>query len=418
MRFLAASLQTTSADGALIDTQRYDGFSVDRIIFSEDASSESTTAKASDPLAVDLFERIVADFRPDVVHFFHFMRITMSPLASCRKLKIPVVMTPTDFWLLCPAVQLRDPVQGNFCSGPSRNAANCIRHFAVESVPRRMRGLTAAVPLLAYATAVSALRRLPPLPLLSLRRSVALANRPPQIRRLIGQVDHFFAPTRHMQRLLAAVSAPPEKISLTPYGIPVPSSRDRAARTRGRHRPLYLGFIGTLAEHKGAKVLLEALRKLPDADLRVNVYGSVADFPAYASELVALASADARVKMLGEFESDDIGVVLSQLDALVIPSLWHENVPLVMLEALAVGCPVIASDVSGVTDYILHGINGLLFSPGDSAALAIQIARLHDEPDLLPGLVKATTPPRSIDDYVSEIELRYQQLIQQERLPS
>lgn len=402
----------------MVDSGLYDGFSVDRIIFSAGAPSESTTANADDPLVALLFERVVANFRPDIVHFFHFMRITMSPLAVCRKLKIPVVMTPTDFWLLCPAVQLRDPVEGNFCLGPKRNAANCIRHFAVESVPRGMRGLTAAMPLPAYATAITVLRHVPAFPSQSLRRSIALANRPPLIRRLIEQVDHFFAPTRQMQRMLGALGVAPVNASLTPFGIPLPADRHQATRIGDRHASLRLGFIGTLAEHKGAKVLLEALRKLPDADLRVNVYGAVADFPAYAGELIALASVDERVKMLGEFPAEDIGKVLSQLDALVIPSLWHENVPLVMLSALAVGCPVIASDVSGVTDYVLHGINGLLFSPGDSAALAEQLARLNAEPDLLARLGDAATMPRSIEDYVAEIELRYQRLTRQQRHPS
>ena len=73
------------------------------------------------------------------------------------------------------------------------------------------------------------------------------------------------------------------------------------------------------------------------------------------------------------FGSADVFSVLSSLDVLVVPSLWRENSPLIVLQALASGLPLLVSDVDGMPKQVISGVNASLFPPGDSRALATQL---------------------------------------------
>jgi glycosyltransferase involved in cell wall biosynthesis len=104
--------------------------------------------------------------------------------------------------------------------------------------------------------------------------------------------------------------------------------------------------------------------------------------------------------------------ILDGIDALVIPSLWHENMPLVSLSAQAAACPLIASDIGGLSDVVDPGKNGLLFSPGSASGLAQMIMCLLDDYDLLKKLSGAAVRPMDIDQYVDELELEYQKVLE------
>jgi glycosyltransferase involved in cell wall biosynthesis len=119
------------------------------------------------------------------------------------------------------------------------------------------------------------------------------------------------------------------------------------------------------------------------------------------------ASGDSRIAFCGTFENPDIANVLDGMDVLVIPSLWHENMPLVALSAQAAGCPLVASDIGGLSDVVAHGENGLLFAPGSSAQLAEVISRLLADDDLLARLSTQAVTPMDTERYVDELEAEY-----------
>jgi MoaA/NifB/PqqE/SkfB family radical SAM enzyme len=93
--------------------------------------------------------------------------------------------------------------------------------------------------------------------------------------------------------------------------------------------------------------------------------------------------ANDRIEWLLEYRNQDmVQDVFDRVDAIVVPSVWVENSPLVIHEALAAGVPVITADVGGMAEYVHHEVNGLLFAHRDPAALATQMQRFVNEPDL------------------------------------
>jgi glycosyltransferase involved in cell wall biosynthesis len=108
---------------------------------------------------------------------------------------------------------------------------------------------------------------------------------------------------------------------------------------------------------------------------------------------------DGRVRFLGGVSRDTVLRLFRAADASVLPSAW-ENFPHTVVEALAVGCPVIATAVGGVPEVVVDGENGLLVPPGDQAALTAAIARFFSDDELRRRLSSAATA--SVEGYSEE----------------
>jgi glycosyltransferase involved in cell wall biosynthesis len=138
-----------------------------------------------------------------------------------------------------------------------------------------------------------------------------------------------------------------------------------------------IGFVGQLIPRKGLDVLLEALARLPPEAWRCDILG---EGPA-RSHLEARAAAlglRERVRFPG-FRDDRIAL-MKRFDLFVLPS-YVEGIPRVLMEAMAAGVPVVASDIAGVGDLVEDGATGRLFPAGDAAALGRAIADVMADPE-------------------------------------
>jgi len=137
-----------------------------------------------------------------------------------------------------------------------------------------------------------------------------------------------------------------------------------------------IGFVGQLIPRKGIDVLLKALAGLPGAGWRCLLVGRGEAEPALTEQVRALGIAE-RVRFLG-FRDDRIAL-LKRFDLFVLPS-HAEGIPRVLMEAMAAGVPVVASDIEGVRDLVTHGTTGRLFPPGDAGALGEALAASMADP--------------------------------------
>jgi hypothetical protein len=193
-----------------------------------------------------------------------------------------------------------------------------------------------------------------------------------------------------------------ELIKQSAFGINI-AGFDEFHRDYPDGRPITIGYIGTLAPHKGCHVLVDAFGKLSNSDSRLKIYGNPKEFPDYVAGLHAAAKENDAIEFCGTFPNAHIADVLSGIDVLVVPSVWYENTPLVVYSALAAKCPVIASNFPGMSEVVRDGWNGLLFEPSSADALSDCLARLRREPALLQALSKNCEPPKSIAAYVDEL---------------
>jgi glycosyltransferase involved in cell wall biosynthesis len=388
--------------GSRFDRYEYEGFSVTRFRHSHvpmGAQSNVAEQEYNNLLVAERFETLADEFRPDAVHFFHLMRLSASVVDVCLRRDIPTVLTPTDFWFICPMCQLRLP-DGTICAGPDAVAANCLRHVVSLKGPQAVANILNRLPdrLVRGAVRLAALaplKKVPPAALVT-----ALSQRAEFLKSRLNRIGAVLLPTRIMRDTLLRHGLDPTRARSCSYGIRLPEPVRRRQGAAGR--PLTVGVIG-LGEHKGAHVLVQALRRLPQADLKVRIYGRQSDFPDYVQRLAELAGGDPRMEFSGTFANDRIGPLLSELDALVVPSVWFENAPLVIYAAQAVSCPVIGSDMPGISELITNGDNGLLFPPGDAGRLAEILQRLAADREEVTRLSDRARTPKSIAEYVDEL---------------
>jgi glycosyltransferase involved in cell wall biosynthesis len=176
----------------------------------------------------------------------------------------------------------------------------------------------------------------------------------------------------------------PHKVSVVYNGVPAsPPVRQAPAAGGG---PFQLLFLGNLSERKGVSDLLNAMTKLRDRNIELTLAGGgpVAEYQALAQQL---GIAD-RVTFTGWIGQDDARLHMMKADALILPS-YDEGLPLVILEALASGTPVICTPVGSIPEVLADAETALLVPAGDQARIADAIGRMIDDGDLRAALSRA-----------------------------
>lgn len=332
------------------------------------------------PFVEKEFIRTLDEESPDVVHCQHLMGLSPRLVSLARQRGLPTLLTLHDYWFLCANAQLIRP-NASICRGPLLwlNCAHCAA-FRVKAVP-----LLLAAPLLACL----------------------LAYRARLLERALQQVDLLVAPTAFLRRIFLKRGLAPESILHLGHGIETEGAITRM--TQKDSNILHFVYVGGLAWQKGVHILIKAFNRLDPSRVRLSIYGSEKTFPEYAQRLHALAESPS-VTFHGEIDRHQLWLALADEDVLVVPSLWYETFSLIIQEAFAAKLPVIASDLGALGEAVRHGVDGLLFPPGDPVALRRVFQELVDTPSLLDRLRENIKPVKTMIEHAAEMETLYTRL--------
>ena len=197
---------------------------------------------------------------------------------------------------------------------------------------------------------------------------------------------------------------PAEKFSMLENGIDTAHVAPlRSLPANGRRARF--GFFGQVTEFKGMQVLLDAVTRVPDSvwgeDAALCIFGgNLENQPvAFRENFEALVEkAGRRAKFYGAYRSEEMPDLMRQVDWVVVPSIWWENSPLVIQESFLHGRPVIASDIGGMKEKVLDGINGIHFRMGSAEDLADKLSRVLSEPDIWAQLRDCMPHPLSHEE--------------------
>lgn len=285
-------------------------------------------------------ERVRA-FEPDVVHVHNTLPI-ISPAVyyAAHAGGAAVVQTLHNYRLICPsALLLRNGKPCELCVA---------KPVALPGVAFACyRGSRAATSVVAAMLAYHRLRRT-----------------------YRDAVDRYVVLTEFAKRLFARGGLPEDRIRVKPNFLP----GDPGV---GQGDGGYALFVGRLSEEKGLRVLLDAWRIVGSrVPLRI-----VGDGP-LMEEVASLAQGMESVQVLGWLGPHEVMAQLKGAACLVIPSVWFEGYPMTLIEAFAVGTPVIASRLGALAENVEHERTGLHFSAADAESLAAAIVRFAGEPQL------------------------------------
>lgn len=285
--------------------------------------------------AARCFASLIAEVRPDVLHL-HGPGRQLSPsiIAVAVRHRIPVVITLHDYALICPQGRL---LKGEVaaCTPP-----NCVRGNVVHAVTNRCLKQSTA------ASAVAALEHL-------VHRATGAYTR---------RAARFVAPSRFLARAVTSAGVEARRVAVLPNGLE-PGASATPLPNEGGH----LLYAGRLAGEKGLATLVEAARRLPDATFILAGDGPLKRW--------LQAEAPPNVSLVGHQPPQELEALRRGAVAVISPSIWYENAPLTVLEAMRAARPVVATDIGGQPELLESG-GGLLVPPGDATALVGAIDRL------------------------------------------
>jgi GT2 family glycosyltransferase/glycosyltransferase involved in cell wall biosynthesis len=338
----------------------------------------------------------VGALRPDVAHIHHLTCLSTGLPEALAARGCPVVMTLNDYWMMCHRGQLFD-LDNARCAGPfDGGCGRCVPPAALAA-PAAFRAvrLARSLPIpgmrLLERIGAAAFESATPVE----RARSATVARLTDMRDAARHVDLFLAPSATMAGMCERFGIERARLRQCDQGIDLEPFQ---ATRREPSSSVRLGYAGGLLPSKAPHLLLEAAATLPAGSVTVDVLGSGGSFHGddrYARRLTPLL-AHPFVRRVGAVPHERMADALAAVDVVVVPSVWIENAPFIIREAFASGAPVIASNLGGMREMIVHERDGLLFEPGSPAALAVAIRRLVTEPDLLPHLRGGIRPPASI----------------------
>jgi glycosyltransferase involved in cell wall biosynthesis len=364
----------------------------------------------NNPVAADYLANYLDEVQPDLVHVTSCARLSASILSVIKEAGLPLILSLTDFWFLCPRINLLRSDDEN-CSGQT-TPWECLRC--------QMRGTKIyrwSKKLLPAQTVPTMLKVVSQYPQLTRHRGLRgmatdMTDRKAYLRHSLSLADYRITASHFVRDIFVqnGITAP---IKVQPYGHALSWLKRYKRKTPSEQ--FRLGFVGQISQAKGVHLLLEAAISLQEEfgdKFSLVIYGNLDKDPAYGDLLRELASKIRHIEFRGTYQREDSHKVYASFDAMVVPSLWYDF-PLVIHEAFATQTPVIATNLGGMAEVVTPAVNGLLFERNNVDDLSQQLRRLITEPGLYETLQRGTPPAKTVDQEVDELEIIYQELTTQ-----
>lgn len=321
--------------------------------------------------------KVLNAFKPDIVHFNNInYQLTPSVIDAVYKKRIPMIATVHDYQMICPNHSLYNIRDKETCEKCIRGntlhciAGKCIHDSTVKSVLGAIEGLL-------Y-----------------------------RIRKNYRKIDLYICPSKFLESklLLGNPKVYTGKTKAMCNYAKIPDlkeiQKDGAVRKKD-----YILYAGRLSKEKGVEVLAEAAKLLPD--VRFIVAGDGPDR--------GVLKNIPNVELKGFVSGNDFFRLIAEAKFEVVPSICYENCPISILEAQAMGTPVVTAAVGGMAELVENGVTGLHVSPMTGEALAKATKQLLKDEALLNTLtencVKKADEIVTLESYSKELLETYTRLI-------
>ncbi len=323
------------------------------------------------------FQALINDFHPDIIHIHNiYHQISPSILSVARREKIPVVMHLHDYKLICPNYKLF--THGETCERcRGSRYYNCTLNKCVKN--SYFKSLAATLEMYFHHNIWHIYEK---------------------------GIKLFIAPSYFMKETVERFGWPKEKI-ITVHNFFNDQISNPANKIQSELGD-YLLYFGRLSEEKGTSVLIEAIA---NTNQKLKIAGEGPDELKLRNLVLKLKLED-RISFLGFKTGVELEELINNAKAIVIPSVWYENMPLNMLESMARRKIVIASRIGGMPEIIKDGENGLLFTPGNANELAKKISELDSlNYELITASATATVKNLNAAEHVEKILKIYNDIL-------
>jgi len=280
--------------------------------------------------------QLLKEYKPNIVHVHNLYPLfSPSVIVACKKCNVPVVMTVHNYSITCPnRFHFRKGKICELCAGGKEYWCifkNCRRNF-FESIGYAIRTFIAR-----------------------------------KFRFYHNYVTLFIALTEFSKKRLIDAGIKKDQIFNIPHSIEIPHLETDPAQGE------YVAFVGRISKEKGVTTLLSAAKM---TGLPFRIAGDISQMLEIKKQLKN------NIKWVGLLDSNQLDLFYRNARFLVVPSLWYETFGFVVVEAMARGIPVIASNIGGLPYIVDDGVTGFLFEPGNSFELSKKIMQLWNNKKL------------------------------------
>jgi glycosyltransferase involved in cell wall biosynthesis len=323
----------------------YSEFFVDHVDFAETFRSKNPLSRVRafarslySPEAREKFCRLLDETAPDIVHLQNFRRhLTFSIVGAAKARGLPVVFTAHDYDPICPNSLLL--AGGRICTACKGGS-----FYKAAFVRCKENSLSGSL-------------------------AIALEGMFTRLRKYYDLIDVIITPSSFARGCLVDSGFDPQKVRVVHNFI------DTSYGGRG------VIYFGRLVVEKGLDVLIRSAADLPDVPVILAGDGPRRSHLEELAQELRLKSAGGNVEFLGYVDRSRLHQVVKNMMCVAMPSIWYENFPYAILEAFALGKPVVASNIGGMPEMVEDGKTGLLFEPGSARELSRVIGQLVESPE-------------------------------------
>jgi glycosyltransferase involved in cell wall biosynthesis len=354
------------------------------------------------------FRKVLEDIQPDVVHFQNFPGLTPSLVKIAKDSGVSVALTLHNFIAICPTGELFDYNKMEICDfnkcmaqcygSPTRfqrfkykvflNLAFDLPELIKKIIRRNMNVKSFSKSVTAQTSDPKALKK----------------KRLDFFKLMLGEVDLILAVSKRVSQIYSdRLSMGKEKFVVNHLGTQA-ADFVRPHENKGTSYPIRFVFLANLDPHKGFQNLLEAFKRVDQTKAELHVYAPINDI--YQNQIGEIQEKYS-VVFHGAYKYSDLNSILKNCDIGVVPSICHDSAPLVVFEFFAAKLPVIASNVGGMSDFVIDKVNGLIYTHNNIDDLIDKLNYLINNPSLISKFSSNIKPMKTIGQHVTEIESHY-----------
>ncbi len=297
----------------------------------------------------DRLIRLIRDTKPDVAYVLHFLhKMSPSVIDACADQGVPVVVRLSDYGLICPKnIFYRNDTVCELCQ---TNLLNSVRYGCVQGSK-----VLSAVNYLAY-------------------QFHYIRGLPEKIRALVCPSE-FMLQRFKVNREFRGVSSVHIPTFVHPTLFDMGKNQDLIRKNK------HIVYWGRISHDKGIGVVLESMKLLSDQGYEFSLDLIGQGSPDYINRVQDFVEREKlnHVTLIPYLNSNELFKKVQSAEVALVPSIWYDNMPNSLLEAQALGIPVIASNLGSLPEMIEDGRNGFLFDAGDAESLAATIRKFFSD---------------------------------------
>lgn len=310
---------------------------------------QSDYVNFSHPQVENHFAQVLKQFCPDVIHFHNIIGLSVTIIRVAKEYGAKTILTLHDHWGFCfkntimkyDGVTCRDYSQCEECQSVINDG---------------------------------------------IQRQIPMRLRQNYFKLMMREVDLFVSPSQYLAETYLKAGFSSKKMNVIWNGIDF--DRFDAIQRNPHDNKVRFSFFGNFGRHKGVSTLLEALPCLNNRyRVQINLIGN-GDQENFYREQLNENGCTYLVKFWGKLDNGQVHRAYAETDVLILPSIWPENQPVSITEAMAAGIPVIASNMGGMPELVEDGKTGLIFEAGNAQDLAEKMDFLIEHPDLIKAFGK------------------------------